>query len=352
MELEEIYSRLQWGELEQKLQAFYPQWDISLYQLMKMIIQGRGMEAARQIWEQVRNNLLLEWGGWKNIFITVTIVILLSAIFAAFKDAFQSRQMAEIAFYINYLILIILFTGMFQRVLKTGEETLNNIEEFMRIFFPAYFMTVGMAAGASTGVVYYQLACMVIYGVELLLKAILLPLISGYMLFAIMNGVWGEDRLELLLELLKKGIRASLKILMGILTGASLIQSMITPVIERVKSETAYQAVEALPGVGGLTEGVMRLWLGSAVLIKNSVGIVSCILLFGITLLPLLKIAVTGCMLKLIAAILGMVGEKRIIRFTNSVGDGILLILKTVTYGILFFIMLIAITAYTTNGGF
>lgn len=351
MGLEEVYDRLQWVELERQLQTFYPQWDISLWQLIKMVIQGRGMEAIRQVFGRLQENLLMEWGNWKNIWITVIIVILLSAIFAAFKDTFQNKQMAEIAFHINHLILIILFSSVFQRVLKTGEVTLNNIEEFMRLFFPAYFMTLGIAAGTATGLVYYQLACMVIYGVELLLKAILLPFISGYMLFTIMNGVWGEERLELLLELLKKGIKTSLKLLMGILTGASLIQSMITPVIEQVKTEAAYKAVEALPGVGELSEGVMRLWLGSAVLIKNSVGIISCLLLLGITLIPLLKIAAAGCMLKLIAAILGMVGDKRMIHFTNHVGDGILLLLNTVTHGILFFLVLIAITAYSTNGG-
>jgi len=45
------------------------------------------------------------------------------------------------------------------------------------------------------------------------------------------------------------------------------------------------------------------------------------------------------------------VGDKKMIVCTNQVGDGIFLILQTVCYGILFFIVLIAVAAYTTNGG-
>ena len=352
MGLEEAYSKLQWNELEKQLQSLYPQWDISLFQLVQMIIQGRGMEALGQITDGLKENILLEWATWKNIFITITIVILLSAIFVTFKDAFQNHQIADISFYINYLILVILFTSLFQSMLETGEATLSRIEEFMRIFFPAYFMTLGIAAGAATGIIYYQLACLVIYLVELLLKSILLPAISAYMLFSIMNGVWGEDRLDLLLDLWRKGMKTGLKLLLGLLTGAGIIQSMITPVMEKVKSETVYKAVEAIPGVGDLTEGAMRLWLGSTVLIKNSIGVVGCILLVAITLAPLLKIAAAGLMLKAVAALMGMVGDKRVIRFTSCVGDGILLLLQTVAYGVLFFFVLIAITAYTTNGGF
>lgn len=352
MGLEEVYGKLQWEEMERQLKALYPQWDISLLELIKMVIQGQGREAFGKVAEELRENFLLEWGAWKAIFITVITVILLSAIFVTFKDTFQNHQIADISFYINYLILIILFTSLFQSLLDTGEATLSRIEEFMRIFFPAYFMTLGLTAGAATGVVYYQLACVVIYGVELVLKAILLPAISAYMLFTVMNGVWGEDRLELLLELWKKGMKSLLKLLLGLLTGAGIIQSMITPVIDKVKSETVYKAVEAIPGIGELTEGAMRLWLGSAVLIKNSIGVVSCILLIAITLAPLLKIALAGCMLKGIAAFLGMVGDKRMIRFTDSVGEGIFLLLQTVFYGVLFFLVLIAVTGYIGGGGF
>ena len=154
MGLEEAYSKLQWNELEKQLQSLYPQWDISLFQLVQMIIQGRGMEALGQITDGLKENILLEWATWKNIFITITIVILLSAIFVTFKDAFQNHQIADISFYINYLILIILFTSLFQSMLETGEATLSRIEEFMRIFFPAYFMTLGIAAGAATGIIY------------------------------------------------------------------------------------------------------------------------------------------------------------------------------------------------------
>lgn len=352
MSLEEIYDELQWSQLEKQLESLYPKWEFSLFELIQMILEGRGIEAIGKIMTQLGDSFRLEWEGWKSIIITITIVILISAVFASFKDAFQNRQMADIAFYINYLILIILFMSIFQKMLLTSETVLHQIVEFMTLFFPAYFLTLGIAAGVTTGIVYYQLAGFVIYGVQLLLTMLLLPSISAYILFAIMNGIWGEDRLELLLDLWKKGIKAILKLLLGILTGAGLIQSIITPVIDRLKGETLYKAVEAVPGVGELTEGAMRLWLGSAVLIKNSIGIAGCILLLGLTLIPLLKIALAGLVLKLIAALLGLVGDKRMIQFTNCVGDALFLLLQTAGYGILLFFVLIAITAYTTNGGF
>lgn len=129
------------------------------------------------------------------------------------------------------------------------------------------------------------------------------------------------------------------------------MQSMIVPIIDKIKGETVYKAIEGIPGIGDVAEGALRIWMGSTVLIKNSIGIAGCILMVLLCIAPIIKIALVGSLFKIVAAILSVVGEKRMISCTNQVGDGIFLVLQTVGYGILFFVVLVAITIYTTNGG-
>lgn len=351
MDFEEIYSEMNLHELENRLQNLGLQPDISLLEMVKDVYEGNGKGLLISMWESGKEALITQWQDIKSIFITIVIIILISAVFSTFKDTFQNAQIAEISFYINYLLLIIIFTNVFGNVLDTGEESLKNIEEFMRIFFPTFFLIVGSTIGAGTGIAYYQIAGGVIYLVEWCLASFLLPAISAYMLFVLMNGIWEEEKLTLLLELFQKGIKFLLKLSLGILTGASMIQSMIIPIIDRVKEESIYKAVESIPGIGEVAEGALRIWLGSAVLIKNSIGIAGCILLIGLCMFPVLKILIVGCFFKITAAILSIVGDKKMINCTNQVGDGVFMVLQTVGYGMLFFIVLIAITIYTTNGG-
>ena len=124
------------------------------------------------------------------------------------------------------------------------------------------------------------------------------------------------------------------------------------PIVDRVKGETVYKAVEMLPGIGDGAQTILQIWLGSAVLIKNSIGIAGSFLLIMVCLVPVSKILITALMLKITAALLSLVGDKKMIRCTNQVGDGVFMVLQTVGYGILFFLVLIAITIYSTNGGF
>ena len=352
MKFEELYGGMNLQELEEKLQNITFQLEISFSSLVEEIYSGNQKGIWILFMDKVKTEIRNQWSDVKNIFVTIAVIILISAIFATFKDAFQNAQIAEISFYINYLLLSVIFINMFGSILDIGENSLKNIKEFMSIFFPTFFLVVGSAQGVGTGLAYYQLAGAVIYLVEWCLLSILLPAISAYMLFVLMNGVWEEERLTFLLELFQKGLKFLLKLLLGILTGAGMVQSMIFPIIDRIKGESIYKAIEAIPGIGDVTEGALRVWLGSAVLIKNSVGIAGCILLVFLCISPIIKITLMGGFFKFTAAVLSVVGEKKMINCTNQVGDGIFLILQTVSYGMLFFIVLIAMTIYTTNGGF
>ena len=350
MEFETLYSEMDLQELEVMLWEKVPQLEVSVLDMVKEVYEGNGKGLLLMVWDNMKELCLLPLADVKKIMITLVTIILISALFSTFKDTFQNAQIAEIAFYINYLLLVVLLMNLFGNILEIGESTLRDMEEFMRIFFPTFFLFVGSTFGLGTSLAYYQIAGGVIYLVEWCLLSLILPAVSVYMLFVFMNGIWGEEKLVLLLELFQKGIRCALKILLGILTGAGILQSMIVPVIDRLKGETVSKFVEAIPGVGELAEGALRVWLGSAVLIKNSIGIVGCILLIALCLAPIVKILLMGSLLKITAAILGIAGEKKMIHCTNQVGDGIFMILQTVGCGILFFLVLISITIYATGG--
>ena len=351
MEFQEIYQDFKLDELEQQIEELASNTPFTFKSLMQEIYADDSNGLIGVIVDIVKDAMLQEMGNTKNILITIVIVVLISALFSSYKDVFQNYQIAELSFYVNYLVLIVIVTNLFGQALITGEETLRTIEEFMRIFFPTYFLIVGSTVGVGTGWAYYQIAGVIIYLIEWGLVSFLLPALSAYMLLVMMNGILEEGKLVLFLKMYKKGIKFLLKLSLGVLTGAGMLQSLIRPLVDRIKGETIYKAIEMIPGIGEVAEGTMRIWLGSAMLIKNTVGLAGCLFLLFVCLSPIIKIFICGGILKITSAILNVAGEKKMVLCLNYVGDAILMILQTVSYGVLFFVVLIAITAYSTNGG-
>ena len=188
---------------------------------------------------------------------------------------------------------------------------------------------------------------MIAYLVESFLSGVLLPFVYSYVLLAILNGIWAEEKLSLLLDFLKKVIGAALKISMGAVTGFSLVQSVVVPVADRLKISVLRKAAASIPGIGGVAEGVTELVLGSAVLIKNSMGVLFLLLLAVSALIPLIKLLLIAGTVKLGAAIAGIVSDKRISGCTDRVGEGCFLLFRCVSTALLLFMIVIAVVAYT-----
>ncbi len=339
------------GEVAEGLDHLIPDYDLDMWEIWGKILQGKITEAAMLLWEGIKGKLLSELAGMKNIFASILILGIISALFANFSDVFQNHQIADISFYFLYLLLMSVLMKAFLTAADIAGQTVENIVLFIKMFIPTYFMAVGAATGATTGAVYYQFTLVLAYGVEKIIFSLLIPLIYSYVLLALLNGIWAEERLALLLDFLKKGIGAGLKVAMGAITSLSLFQSMIAPVLDSLKVSAVKKAVGAIPGIGNLAEGVTEMVIGSAVLIKNSIGVLMLLLLLAICLIPLAKLFLIACMMKGSAALVGIVSDKRITGCTDRVGDGSLLLFKAAFTAVALFMITIAVVAYTTGKG-
>ncbi len=220
------------GEVAEGLDHLIPDYDLDMWEIWGKILQGKITEAAMLLWEGIKGKLLSELAGMKNIFASILILGIISALFANFSDVFQNHQIADISFYFLYLLLMSVLMKAFLTAADIAGQTVENIVLFIKMFIPTYFMAVGAATGATTGAVYYQFTLVLAYGVEKIIFSLLIPLIYSYVLLALLNGIWAEERLTLLLDFLKKGIGAGLKVAMGAITSLSLFQSMIAPVLD------------------------------------------------------------------------------------------------------------------------
>ena len=201
MEFQEIYQEFKLDELERQIQNLSADTTITFKDLIQKIYTNKENGIVGPMLESIKDVMLEEVGKTKNVIITIVIVVMISALFSSYKDVFQNYQMAELSFYVNYLVLIVIVTNLFGQALVIGEEALRTIEEFMRIFFPTYFLIIGSTIGVGTGLAYYQIAGITIYLVEWGLLSILLPALSAYMLLVVMNGILEEGKLVLFLKM-------------------------------------------------------------------------------------------------------------------------------------------------------
>lgn len=343
-----------WDELEMDavsidLGQLFPEFTFDGEEVFSCVMQGKLWDALKLLGNGITGAIQYQKEELQILFLTIIILGIAAALFSNFADLFKDHQVSDLAFYFVYLLLIAVLLKFFVEAAGTVQEILHGVTGFIRLYIPTYMIVVGSTSGLASASAYYHLLLVVVYFIEWGYLSVLLPLVYGYVLLTVINGIWMEEKLGLLLELIEKVIGGSIKVTLGIITGFSLLQAMISPVIDSLQSTALKKAMSAIPGIGGLTEGMFEMVVGSAVLVKNSIGIYITLVLIGLCGIPILKLTLLSCVVKLSAALIGIVSDKRMTGCANRVGDGHLMLLKIVFASVGMFVIQIAIITYTTG---
>lgn len=336
-------------EVLQKLEGLFSGNTPDFGQWFSDIVSGNPGEAIKQLGSSILDMAAGEIGSYRQILVTILLLGILSVLFRLFMQNFEQHQIADIAHYFSYLLLLVLLIRTFSECMEIAGQIIENIVVFAKIMMPVYFLAVGTAGGSISALGYYQLVLLAICLVESVLLTVCLPLVNAYMLLVIVNGIWEEEKLQTMIELLKKALKTGLRWMLTALTGLGLLQSMVSPVLDQLKRGTAKKAVSAIPGIGNLAEGTAEILLGSAVLIKNSIGLLAFLLLILLCAVPFLKMFLYGILLKAGAALMGIVADNRMTACTDKTGDGIFLLLQTAWTAAACFLIMIAIVTWTAG---
>ncbi len=331
MDLGLVWQDFGLDKLEEGMRTLFPQSKLSLEKVLGQIMEGDVFGALGALFRDGISDIWGQLAGMRNVLIFLLILGLVSSLMTHFVEIFDRQQVADIGFYFMYLLFTAVLLQSFSQVVSTAQGTMENISLFIKLMVPAYLLSVGISTGLATVNASCQLMMIVIYGVETLLENGVIPVIYSICMLAVVNGIWAEEKLTLLIELLEKCVGWVLKGAVGVITGLSVFQALITPVVDTVKTSALQSFLSAIPGVGNAADGVVELVIGSAAVIRNSIGVVLLVLF-----------------LLMCAAFMGIVSDSRITSCANRAGNAALLVLRTTGTAMLLF--LISIAVITVSG--
>ncbi len=347
---EDMLEEFEFGEIDEELKQLFPEERLDFQETLAGVLGGDVSFTAELLNRLVSDQFFYALKSSRENLAHILFLAVMAAVFTNFGNVFQSRQVPEVSFYVVYLLLIALCLNSFRAAVEWTAGGVESLTSFMGVFCPVYFLAVSIAKGSVTAAAFYNLALFLIFLVELLIAKVMLPLIHVYMMVRILNFLSSEEYLSKFAELIETAASWSLKTLLACIVGLNVMQGLISPAIDTVKRSVVTRGAEAIPGIGDALGGMTEVALGTAVLVKNGIGITGAVFCFALCVFPLVQ---TGCivlMYKLAAALLQPVSDKRIIGCVESVGDGCRLLMKmTFTTGLLFLLTIVVVSASTGN---
>lgn len=346
----EWIEKFDFSEIDEMMREIFPDQKISFQDTVIELITGELDFSFALVKDLLLDQFTYEIENSKSGMIHILLIVIVAAIFSNFSGIFQSTQVAEISFSMLYMLLITICLSSFRVLVASAVENVGQVMKFMGILGPVYFLAVAFATGSSTSVMFYQLVLLLIYLVEILIRNFLLPVTQIYLIVRLLNELSKEVHLSKFAEFLETIVSWSLKTLLAGVVGINIIQGLLTPAIDSVKRSMVTRSGEALPIIGDAIGGVTEVILGTAVLIKNGIGVAGMIICLVVCLTPLIQMAVTTLMYQLIAALVQPISDKRMVNCISSMADGSKMLLRIVFTTSVLFLLTIAVVATTTGG--
>ncbi len=346
---QKILEQFDFQELDEKLQEMFPEQKIEFGDVVEKLMSGDLMESGRTFLKFLSDQIFYEFRQNRENAVYLLLIAIVAAVFSNFSSAFQNRQASEISFYVLYMLMITLCLQAFRLAMSGVEEQLSLLLEFMKILCPSYFLAVAIASGSTSSLFFYNIVLFLIYIAEVLILNFLIPVINVYIMIQVLGNLTGENLLSQFSELIQKIVEWSLKTLIACVIGLNVVQGLLGPAVDTLKRSLLTKTAEAIPGIGNAIGGVTDIVLGTAVLIKNGIGMAGAVVALAICAVPILQMLLLAFLYKAVAAVVQPISDKRITSCIGSVSEGYELLVKViVTTGVLF-LLTIAVVAASTN---
>lgn len=347
---QKLMEDMELGQMQDAVNQILKEDSFSIEEILNQILKGESLFQKETMSKWFKNIVKAQLQREQKAMFQVVLLVLLAAVFSNFTAVFGDGKTGETSFYITYMLLLALLIKSFGSMGVELKELLENFILFLKALMPSYFLAVTASSGSATAMIFYEAVLFLIYVIQVVFLKGIVPAIYVLALVELVNYLHSEDFLSKMAELLQTLIEWSLKSCMAVVLCMQLIQNMIGPAMDSLKRDIIGKTAASIPGIGNAINGVTEVALGTAVIIRNGIGVVGIIILVCIGIRPVIRLALLAFLYKLLAAVVQPVSDKRMTGALSTIGNGYVLFLKVLLCMELLIFITIAILSISFIG--
>lgn len=348
---EKIWEQLNLTDVNRLIEKMMPEYNVSFSDVAMALTAGHFSKAAgmlRDAFLQVVFPGMLEC---RSLFLSIFALGILSMFLSYSAGLVKSRQVADLAHYFIYLFAMLILLNGFEGLMATGTEAIETCRQFVGALIPAYCLSVSFSSGSVSAAVNYEFMLLLMNGTEYILAGLLLPLTSSYVFLAMLDGLDERHRMKEFMKLADRIISWGIKICLSVTLVLSGVQNLVAVQVDSVQKTVVQKTIAAIPGIGDMADSVTQVILGSAGLIKNSIGATALFFLFLLLIRPLVHLLSVSFAIKLAGACVRVMGQNLLSETISKVGNAGFLVLRITMCAVLIFYISIAMTMLVMKGG-
>ena len=253
--------------------------------------------------------------------IGILVIVLIHSVLKAVSDNLEDSSVSKIIYYVQYILIVTLIMTNFSSILTTIKDIIHNLIGFMNCLVPMLITLMLYTGSIVTSGLLQPIILFVIEFVGNIIETLIIPVVSIITVLAIVSKISDKVQITKLTGFMKSSVVWFLGIMLTLFVGVISLEGTLTSSVDGITAKTAKAAVSSLiPVVGKILGDSVDTVLGCGIILKNAIGVVGVIIIIGICIMPVIKLATLSIMYSIASAIIEPLADSKIVKLLDEMG--------------------------------
>jgi stage III sporulation protein AE len=276
-----------WNHVVDQYHGYLPETDPNFKSFLLSDKQG----FLKQLFSGVLHFFLNELLVSSKLLGTLIMLSVFANLLQAIQSAFEVKTVSKVASIVVSLVLLILLLNSFKLAADFTNSTVSGMSQFLLALIPMIFGLTAATGGAASVAFFHPLIIFLVNVSGWLVSAFILPMLFMSALLNIVSTLSDHYKLNRLADLLKNTALFALASFFAAFLGVMSVQGAATAVSDGLMVKSAkFFTANFLPVVGRMFTEAADTVISASAILKNTIGIAGLLILFCITVFPLIKV--------------------------------------------------------------
>ena len=294
--------------------------DVNINDILNSAIQGKIDNS--NIYKKILNLLGSEIKTGIRSLISILVIIIIHSILKSVSESLENDNISKLIYYVQYIAIVTIVMSNFSDIINLVKETTVNLVGFMNTLIPVLISLMLYTGSVTTTSILEPIILFMINFIGNLIQDILIPVMLIITSISVVSKISDKIQIEKISKFLKSSTTWLLGIILTVFVGVVSLEGTLSSSVDGITAKTAKTIVSSsIPVVGKILGDVVDSVLGCGVILKNAVGFLGVIIIIGICILPILKLAVLTFSYKLVASISEVIADAKIVKLLDEISE-------------------------------
>lgn len=294
--------------------------DVNINDILNSAIQGKIDNS--NMYKKILNLLGTEIKTGIRSLISILVIIIIHSILKSVSESLENDNISKLIYYVQYIAIVTIVMSNFSDIINLVKETTVNLVGFMNTLIPVLISLMLYTGSVTTTSILEPIILFMINFIGNLIQDILIPVMLIITSISVVSKISDKIQIEKISKFLKSSTTWLLGIILTVFVGVVSLEGTLSSSVDGITAKTAKTILSSsIPVVGKILGDVVDSVLGCGVILKNAVGFLGVIIIIGICILPILKLAVLTFSYKLVASISEVIADAKIVKLLDEISE-------------------------------